>query len=106
MEHGRLLALGTPVELSQRLIHHQQVAIEVGRADLPRAAEVLRAIPGLGELTTEGDVVNVSRVPRERIPDLIAALASVGVRIYGVTTQEPTLEDVYFALYGSGEETL
>jgi ABC-2 type transport system ATP-binding protein len=104
LQHGRLLALGTPVELGQRLVHHQRVEIEVSPDDRPRAAEVLGAFPGLAELTLEGDVVNVSGVSRERIPDLVAALVGAGVRMYRVTAQEPTLEDVYFALHPDREE--
>jgi hypothetical protein len=37
------------------------------------------------------------------VPDLVAALVAARVRIYRVASQEPTLEDVYFALYGKGE---
>jgi ABC-2 type transport system ATP-binding protein len=104
LEHGRLLALGTPVELGQRLVHHQRVEIEVGPADRSRAAEVLNAFPNLAEMALEGDVVSVSGISRERIPDLIAALVGAGVRMYRVTAQEPTLEDVYFALHPDREE--
>jgi len=39
-------------------------------------------------------------VSREEIPGLVAALATAGVRVYRVTPEEPSLEDVYFALQG------
>jgi ABC-2 type transport system ATP-binding protein len=106
LEHGRLLALGTPAELGQRLVHHQRIEIEVSPADLSRAVEVLNTVPGLAERTVEGDVLVVGGIPRERIPDLIAGLANAGVRIYRVTSQEPTLEDVYFALHPDREAAL
>jgi ABC-2 type transport system ATP-binding protein len=105
LEHGRLLALGTPVELGQRLVHHQRIEIEVGPADLSRAVEVLDSVPNLAGRTVEGDVLVIGGIPRERIPDLIAVLANAGVRIYRVTSQEPTLEDVYFALHPDREAT-
>jgi ABC-2 type transport system ATP-binding protein len=41
---------------------------------------------------------------REAIPGLVAALVAAGVRIYQVAPQEPSLEDVYFALHGEEEE--
>jgi ABC-2 type transport system ATP-binding protein len=106
LEHGRLLALGTPAELGQRLVHHQRIEIEVSPADLSRAVEVLESVSDLAERRVEGDVLVVGGVPRERIPDLIGVLASAGVRIYRVISQEPTLEDVYFALHPDGEATL
>jgi ABC-2 type transport system ATP-binding protein len=105
LEHGRLLALGTPVELGQRLVHHRRIEIEVGPADLSRAVEVLDSVPNLAGRTVEGDVLVIGGIPRERIPDLIAVLANAGVRIYRVTSQEPTLEDVYFALHPDREAT-
>ena len=76
----------------------------MGPADRSRAAEVLNAFPNLAEMALEGDVVSVSGISRERIPDLIAALVGAGVRMYRVTAQEPTLEDVYFALHPDREE--
>jgi ABC-2 type transport system ATP-binding protein len=36
---------------------------------------------------------------RSAIPGLVTALASAGCQIYRVSPQEPTLEDVYFALH-------
>jgi ABC-2 type transport system ATP-binding protein len=44
--------------------------------------------------------ITVVGADREAIPDLVAALVGAGVRIYGITPQEPSLEDVYFALQG------
>ena len=40
------------------------------------------------------------RVPvREMIPPLLTALVEAGAQIFSVVPQEPTLEDVYFALH-------
>ncbi len=101
LEHGRLLALGTPAELSARYSHRQQLEVEVSPETMPAALETLRGVRGATDVTAENhSVVSFSGVGHDSVPDVIALLAAAGVRIYRVTPQEPSLEDVYFALHG------
>jgi hypothetical protein len=37
---------------------------------------------------------------RQQVPGLVARLVEAGVSIYRVAAQEPSLEDVYFAIHG------
>jgi len=55
-------------------------------------------------VTRVNTTVSFSGARRDDIPEIIARLAGAGVRIYSVTPEEPSLEDVYFALHGEGEE--
>jgi ABC-2 type transport system ATP-binding protein len=103
LEHGRMLALGTPAELGQRFAHRQRLEVEVSRETMPRALQMLTAMHGITEVTQENSAVIFSGADHETIPDVISLLVAEGVRIYRVTPQEPSLEDVYFALHG--EET-
>jgi ABC-2 type transport system ATP-binding protein len=103
LEHGRLLALGTPAELARQVVHSQRLEIEVSPQDLPQALGVLGARPGLKASSQGNGTLVVQGAQREAVPDLVAALVAARVRIYRVASQEPTLEDVYFALYGKGE---
>jgi len=104
LEHGTLVALGTPHELAQQLGRSQRLEIEVAADQLPAALEMLGRVAGLAGATAEGSTLSLTGVEREAIPGLVAALAADGVRIYRVAQQEATLEDVYFALHGEGEE--
>lgn len=99
LQHGRLLAMGASAELARQAGRSQHLFIEVAPADEPMAHALLKpegslVIPSPGLLEIQG-------IDREMIPRLVTALASAGVRIYRVAAQEPTLQDVYFALTGA-----
>lgn len=103
LEHGRLVALGTPAELARRYGRAQRLEIEVAPGGEPAAASILRATLGNIQLTQEGSTFSTVGANRETIPDLVAALVAAGVRVYRVAPLEPSLEDVYFALQGEEE---
>ncbi len=103
LEHGRLLAVGTPAELAHRLWRGLCLEVELVPATAPTALDLLRRVSQDGEVEWREPVAIVRLPNREAIPDLVTALVEAGVRLYRVTPQEPTLEDVYFALHG-GEE--
>ena len=100
LEHGRLVALGTPAELARRLGRSQRLEIDVAPDQAPAALKVVEAALGIPEPAVENGKIMVVGADREAIPDLVSALVGAGVRIYGITPQEPSLEDVYFALHG------
>lgn len=99
LEHGKLVALGTPHELAAQLGRSQRLEIEVAADQLPAARETLSRVASLAEARAEGSTLSLTGVEREAIPGLVAALAADGLRIYRVAPQEATLEDVYFALH-------
>ncbi|MEZ4771431.1 MAG: ABC transporter ATP-binding protein [Caldilineales bacterium] len=105
MEHGKLVALGSPRELGRQLVTNLTVELEVDPAAVPAA---LHALEGSGLVTSAGQqtgTISVRGASHAEIPDLVIALVGAGIRIYGVTPQEPTLEDVYFALHGEQPAT-
>jgi ABC-2 type transport system ATP-binding protein len=110
LEHGRLVALGTPAELARKLGRGQRLQIEVAPERVPAALEVLQSRLGISDPTLVGPVeengtLNVAGVGREAVPALISALVAAGVPIYRIAPQEPSLEDVYFALHGEERVT-
>jgi len=100
LEHGRLVALGTPAELARRLGRSQRLEIDVAADQLPAALAVVEAVQGIREPVVEDGRIMVLGADREAVPDLVCELVRAGIRIYGITPQEPSLEDVYFALHG------
>jgi ABC-2 type transport system ATP-binding protein len=100
LEQGRLVALGTPAELARRLGRSQRLEIDVAPEHVPAALEVLETRLGATDPALENGTITVIGADRETIPDLVASLVGAGVRIYGITPQEPSLEDVYFSLHG------
>jgi ABC-2 type transport system ATP-binding protein len=103
LEHGRLVALGTPAELAQRLGRRQRLDVEVAPEGVSATLDVVQTSLGIADAVQENGTVTVVGAEREAIPGLVAALVAAGVRIYRVAPQEPSLEDIYFALHGEEE---
>jgi ABC-2 type transport system ATP-binding protein len=106
LENGRLVAQGTPVELARQYVRRLDLQIETAPEHLDLALNLLsdasslirglpRRINGSLTLTVTG---------RESIPDLLSLLVNQDVRVYRLAANEPSLEDVYFALHGEKEK--
>jgi ABC-2 type transport system ATP-binding protein len=105
MEHGHLVALGTPAELAERLVRHLTVELELAPEQASMALDTLQAISGHNGINlnrTDGHLT-LTATGREVIPELVAGLVQAGIRVYRVDPQEPSLEDVYFALHDKAE---
>jgi ABC-2 type transport system ATP-binding protein len=106
LRHGRVVALGAPRELARRLVHNLCLEIEVGSEETLAALDALKAAPGVTGVTQNNGTITVMGADREAAPDLVTSLVHAGVRIYRVVPQEPSLEDVYFALEDEKEVAL
>lgn len=102
LERGRLLALGTPTELASAL--GSRLELELSADTLERALTFLKD-NGLTFTVEPPDSVLITGLERERIPDFIVRLIETGVRIYRVSPQGASLEDVYFALHEAKKVT-
>ena len=103
MEQGRMIALGAPDALAGQAGLGVRFEIEVSPPDVETARRVLDAMPAIARHSTEGAVIRIDGDERERIPDLLAALVSAGVRVYRVIPLQASLEDIYFALHDRGQ---
>lgn len=103
MENGRLLAIGTPVELTRQMQRALRLEIEVDENGREAALNYLTGPAGLAVQMDEDGRGNgrlfISGLEYDAIPDLLAGLVYAGVRVYRLNPQEPTLADVYFALH-------
>jgi ABC-2 type transport system ATP-binding protein len=102
MEHGRLVASGTPSELTRQYVKRLDVDLEVDPVQMDLALQVLKDHPQLviREPKREKDLLTMTLSGREAIPDLVSILYQKGLRIYRLAPQEANLEEVYFALNG------
>ncbi|MGC9398290.1 MAG: ATP-binding cassette domain-containing protein [Anaerolineae bacterium] len=101
MEHGQLVALGTPTKLARDLRPGVRLEIEVAPEQASSAQTTLETLSAVQhvERGVETGRLRVTLREREAVPTLVEALVRVGVRLYRLNPQEPTLEDVYFALH-------
>ena len=116
VDHGRILALGTPEELKRRVQRESVFRLEVDRLDGGPAS--LRGLPGVlsaaaaaaqengqDRQTVE---INLSLQDDSVLGTVVGTLADRGSRILGLRKSEPSLEDVFVELVGRGfdEEAL
>jgi ABC-2 type transport system ATP-binding protein len=97
IHRGRTLAMGPVRELlekrgAERLVFRAQPA--------DRAADVLASFARGGLPRLEGEASVSSDVPRERVPEALAALAAAGVLVFGVERQSSTLEEIFLEVTG------
>lgn len=98
MEHGKLVALGTPADLAAQLGDSQRVEVVVADESLPAALEILPGAQVHNGRAGEHTLL-VQGLPYQRVPETVARLAAAQVKVYRVAPQEATLEDVYFTLH-------
>ena len=103
LEHGKLVALGTPAELAAKVGRSQRLELEVARGDEETVLRLLGEAPGISAHRENGTIV-AAGAGWAAIPGLVTSLASAGVPIYRVAPQEASLEDTYFALQREKEE--
>ena len=105
MEHGRLVALGTPSELTRQYVKRLDVDLELEPAQIPAALQILRDLPHLviGPPKQEKERLTLTLSGQAAIPELLSILVQKGLRVYCLAPQEANLEEVYFALHGGTE---
>ena len=105
LEQGRLMALGTPSELTHQYVRRLDVDLEVDTAQIDLAMQTLQGFPQLviGVPKREKDMITMTLSGRESIPELLSILLGQGLRVYRFAPREADLEEVYFALHGDVE---
>ncbi len=102
IDHGRLLACGTPAEAKQRM---RGTILEI-RMDDPRPAVALlrHRLPG-ATVGLFGDRLHVVCEEPERVEtEATAALAEAGLPVLGIRRIEPSLEDVFISVLSEKDE--
>jgi len=98
IDHGKVIALGTPAELIASLGAEHVVAFSV---ESPLDLEPVHRLPGVVELRQEPRAVALTvRQPHVAIPALLAELERQHAALSSLTTHHATLEDVFVSLTG------
>ncbi len=102
VDHGRIIALGTPRELISRLGADQVIEVTVETPALAAAAAAaLAGMAGLLDARVEGVVVSLRVAQLHTVlPALLDRLTRSGIPIGELRTHAPTLEDVFVELTG------
>ena len=102
VDHGKVIALGTPRELIASLGAEHVVEFAAGdRAPGLIDDDALRSLPSVEAVVRDGGSWRLTvREVHRAVPALLAALSERGVEPTELTTHHATLEDVFMALTG------
>jgi ABC-2 type transport system ATP-binding protein len=102
IDHGKVIALGTPRELIASLGADHVVDFALTEGGTPDdLVEVLRAMGGVTAVRAGKDGLSLTVVELHRaLPALLAFLQQRGVELSSLTTHHATLDDVFLALTG------
>jgi ABC-2 type transport system ATP-binding protein len=101
IDHGEIVARGSPEELKQR-VSGDRVQLRLADPEaMPDARAGLDRIFGSETLRAEGDLLDLT-IPRASValPGLLSALEQSGVALAGIEVRRPSLEDVFLSLTG------
>jgi len=101
MDHGKIIALGTPRELIASLGAEEVVEFSLGEGAATPTDAVLASLPGVTAVRRDGPrfTLTVSEVHRA-VPGLLAELQRGGVELTALVTHHATLEDLFLSLTG------
>jgi len=102
IDHGQVIAEGTPSELIERLGGHHVVEFEAsGNSGNVTALDTWRALPGVESVRHDDGLVSLTvREPHLTIPVLLDAVEKQGSQLLHLTTRQASLEDVFVSLTG------
>jgi ABC-2 type transport system ATP-binding protein len=107
IDHGQVIADGSPAELIDRLGGQHMVEFAVsGNShealnDSAPAQEVWRALPGVESVHADDGLVCLTvRQPHVTIPALLDEVSRQGAKLLHLTTRQASLEDVFVRLTG------
>jgi ABC-2 type transport system ATP-binding protein len=102
VDHGQVIAEGTPSDLIDRLGGHHVVEFEAsGNPGEGHARDSWRTLPGVESVRHDDGLISLTvREPHLTIPALLDAVEKKGARLLHLTTRQASLEDVFVKLTG------
>ena len=97
VDHGRVIASGTMDELLGG------TAVRVRATGLTQADK--NRLSGYGRIDDEGEQMTFANLDPDRVPELVAAIVSMGGRVYEVAPRHQTLEDRFLQLLEDEERS-
>jgi ABC-2 type transport system ATP-binding protein len=95
VDHGRVVASGTP-ETLKRGLEGDTIEIEIGEGDEAVTRAALQRVSGVGATEIHGRVLRVrARDGAAAVPVVLAALDAHGIKAASLTMARPSLDEVY-----------
>ena len=101
VDHGVIIAEGTPADLIVRLGGHHVVEFSVSGSNNGKGMETWRGLPGVESVRDEDGLLSLNvREPHRTIPALLEAVERQNAALLHLTTRQASLEDVFVNLTG------
>lgn len=102
VDHGQVIAAGSPSELIDHLGGHHVVEFVVsGSSDGIHLAETWSGLPGVEAVRNDDGLMSLNvREPHLTIPELLGEVSRRGAKLEHLTTRQASLEDVFVRLTG------
>jgi ABC-2 type transport system ATP-binding protein len=106
IDEGRVVAEGTPSQLKASVgVATLHLRLK-SHNDVNEALNTVRAVLRVNAQTPEPAMVSAPMVDPESITDLLMVLRRKGIKLAGLSVQEPTLDEVFLALTGPAKQTM
>jgi oleandomycin transport system ATP-binding protein len=101
IDHGRVIAAGTPEQLKTRVGGHVLQARPADPADLARTERVLAAFADGGDgAHTTGQLVTVTVANRSALGQVVRRLDDAGIAVDDLSLRRPSLDEVFLGVTG------
>ena len=101
VDHGQIIAEGSPADLINRLGGHHVVEFSVSGDSNGAASATWRGLPSVESVRDEDGMIALNvKQPHLTIPALLEAIDQQGGQLQHLTTRQASLEDVFVRLTG------
>jgi ABC-2 type transport system ATP-binding protein len=101
VDHGQIIAEGSPADLIDRLGGHHVVEFSITEIANGHGTDHWRVLPGVEGVRDEDGIFSLTvREPHLTIPALLEAVSQKGGELLHLTTRQASLEDVFVNLTG------
>lgn len=99
MDQGHIIAQGTINELVEKIKHEEKIKLEVVESS-DSLLQKLRRVDGVKQVLQQGKEIQIISSVGSGNLDRVLSIAKEGGGVISVTTEKPTLEDVFLTLTG------
>src|ERR1700678_4578514 len=101
VDHGQIIAEGSPANLIEKLGGHHVVEFAVSGNSDGAALDIWRALPSVESVREDDGMIALNvKEPHLAIPALLSAVDKQGSQLQHLTTRQASLEDVFVRLTG------
>ena len=101
IDHGKLIALGTPAELRQKIGTGSMIEVSVDKEDMEKVSAIFKKVGLEPKSLTNKVVASGGSKGTEKIEALVKALSASKITIHNISMHEPTIDDIFLKLTGS-----